>query len=231
MANFDKNYTEDGGYLMNYLNYKATTLEKKRVLQFKVTLYGIEPLVWRRIQVPSDYNFWDLHVAIQDAMGWLDYHLHHFEIKGRRKRKLVHIGIPDFDRNNFGLEPVFPGWEIPVTKHFNDLGVTAKYVYDYGDDWCHTVVLEGYILKDQEEKYPLCVTGARACPLEDCGGVYGYERMLKVLSDTGDEEHEEMKEWVGKSWSPELFNPAEIKFCNPHVRWYNAFLRNQRQSF
>jgi hypothetical protein len=59
---------------------------KNRLLQFKIELNDITPLIWRRIQVPSEYNFWDLHVAIQDAMGWLDYHLHHFEIKGKVKR-------------------------------------------------------------------------------------------------------------------------------------------------
>lgn len=226
MTNFDKNFTEDG-YLMNYLDHKATTLEKRRVLQFKITLQGIEPPIWRRIQVSSDYNFWDLHVAIQDAMGWLDSHLHHFEIKGKRKRKIVHIGIPDFDR--MGIYPeqaVIPGWEIPVIEHFNDLGVTAKYVYDYGDDWNHTVLLEGYILKDQQAEYPICQGGERACPAEDCGGIYGYENMLRVLSDPEDEDYEEMKEWVGAGWSPEYFSSSEILFYNPYVRWYNAFLRD-----
>jgi len=40
----------------------------------------MKPGVWRRIQVPEDYTFFDLHVAIQDAMhGWMNYHLHIFE--------------------------------------------------------------------------------------------------------------------------------------------------------
>ncbi|MBN1664447.1 MAG: plasmid pRiA4b ORF-3 family protein [Deltaproteobacteria bacterium] len=64
----------------------------------KIELNDIEPLIWRRILVPSEYNLWDLHVAIQDAMGWLDCHLHHFEIKGKGKKKEERIGIPDFDR-------------------------------------------------------------------------------------------------------------------------------------
>lgn len=50
--------------------------QPKRVYQFKVELEEIKPAIWRRIQVPENYNFWELHVAIQDAMGWLDYHLH-----------------------------------------------------------------------------------------------------------------------------------------------------------
>jgi len=50
-----------------------------RVYELKIVLEGIEPPVWRRIQVPEIYTFWDLHVAIQDAMGWLDEHPHAFE--------------------------------------------------------------------------------------------------------------------------------------------------------
>jgi hypothetical protein len=51
-----------------------------RVYQFKITLLEISPKIWRRIQVPEKYSFWDLHVAIQDAMGWDDMHLHVFKI-------------------------------------------------------------------------------------------------------------------------------------------------------
>ncbi len=50
-----------------------------RVYQFKITL-RVRPPIWRRIQVPETYTFWDLHVAIQDAMGWEDAHLHEFEM-------------------------------------------------------------------------------------------------------------------------------------------------------
>jgi len=50
------------------------------VHQFLVVLANSDPLVWRRIQVPEHYSFWDLHVAIQDAMGWADYHPHEFRV-------------------------------------------------------------------------------------------------------------------------------------------------------
>ena len=59
------------------------TPRPKLVHQFLVVLSGTDPLVWRRIQVPEKYSFWDLHVAIQDAMGWLDYHLHEFRLLDR----------------------------------------------------------------------------------------------------------------------------------------------------
>ena len=53
---------------------------EERVLQFLIVLLGVDPLVWRRIRVPIHYSFWDLHIAIQDAMGWLDYRLHEFKL-------------------------------------------------------------------------------------------------------------------------------------------------------
>jgi hypothetical protein len=61
------------------------------IYQFKITLSEIEPLIWRRIQVPAKYSFWDLHIAIQDAMGWLDYHLHAFRFRSKHKRNPIAI--------------------------------------------------------------------------------------------------------------------------------------------
>jgi hypothetical protein len=66
-----------------------------RICRFKVSLLDIEPEIWRIIEVPETYTFWDLHVAIQDAMGWLNYHLHAFVPDSSREPRAVHIGIPE----------------------------------------------------------------------------------------------------------------------------------------
>ena len=70
-----------------------------QVLQFKISLMDSKPLIWRRIQVLDSYSFYDLHVAIQDAMGWKDYHFHQFIIyKGdKRTTQPTYIGIPNGD--------------------------------------------------------------------------------------------------------------------------------------
>jgi hypothetical protein len=70
-------------------------VRRKLVHQFLVVLAGTDPVVWRRIQVPERYSFWDLHVAIQDAMGWLGYHLHEFRLVDAREREVVSIWIRD----------------------------------------------------------------------------------------------------------------------------------------
>ncbi len=220
---YDKNYTANGSYLLNYKKPEKLTVFKNQVLQFRIELLEIEPLIWRRIQVPSGCNFWDLHVAIQDAMGWNDTHLHHFEIRGKNQQKQVRIGIPDFERD-FPLPEIFPGWEIPVSQYFNALGVAAEYLYDYGDSWRHFVQLEGYLLKDTKRKYPLCIEGERACPPDDCGGSGGYYNLLEVLADPENDEYEDIRRWVGKKWHPETFKAKNVTFDNPYQRWKNAFV-------
>ena len=55
--------------------------------------------------MPETYSFWDLHVAIQDAMGWLDYHLHEFRVKEPGREKALQIGISDDDPSRVRSRP------------------------------------------------------------------------------------------------------------------------------
>ena len=142
--------------------------------QFKVTLMGIDPAVWRRIVVPADYSFWDLHVAIQDSMGWLDCHLHAFRLRNPDTGEAVEIGIPDDDPFDGQPQPLI-GWDTPLVAYFRLPGDRADYEYDFGDGWEHEVLLEHITSRLPSGQYPVCLEGARACPPEDSGGVHGYQ--------------------------------------------------------
>ena len=179
-------------------------------------------MIWRRIQVPENYSFWDLHVAIQDAMGWLDYHLHLFRIRREHVPIPLEIGIPD-DYAIEGDPEIQAGWEVPITDLFHTVGDTADYTYDFGDGWHHKIILEGILLRRKGQKYPKCNAGARACPPEDCGGIHGYYQVLDVLADPNDEGHESMLEWLGGKYNPREFARGKIKFDNPTIRWKRAF--------
>lgn len=191
------------------------------VYQFKISLLEIDPTIWRRIQVPETYSFWDLHVAIQDSMGWFDCHLHAFRFSNRRSKVRREIGIPDDE--GFDTIETLPGWEIPIVDHFHEVGIKCAYEYDFGDGWAHDIVLEGILLREKGRRYPLCIAGERACPPEDCGGAPGYYRMLQVLSDPNDYDHEDMVTWVGDRFEAETFSPEKVKFDNPGKRWDMAF--------
>ena len=188
------------------------------VYQFKITLQGIRPPIWRRIHVPETYSFWDLHVAIQDAMGWEDYHLHQFTITDPSTDMKVEIGIPAegfdvvLDMENL------PGWKQKIAEWFSTENSVAEYTYDFGDNWEHNVKLEKILPKEVEATYPRCIGGKRACPPEDCGGVWGYEEMLDIVADKTHEDYEETIEWLGDDFDQEHFDVNEITFDDPAKR-------------
>ncbi len=155
-------------------------------------------------------------------MGWQDYHLHMFlpvddgDDDGRWE-----IGIP-IDDEPVGSGETIASWQVPVTKHFQQVGDRMTYVYDFGDDWIHDVVLADIISCDSERPV-VCVGGERACPPEDCGGPWGYQTMLEALADPGHDQHDEIKRWIGGSFDSEKFDPTKVKFDDPQDRWNRAF--------
>ena len=196
------------------------------VHQFLVVLSGTNPLVWRRIQVPAEYSFWDFHVAIQDAMGWEDRHLHEFQLFDDGSRRSVAIGIPtDMSSPD---RPVVPAWTVPLSTHFEPrVGDRwpIRYVYDFGDGWEHVLIHEGFEPAKKSHKYPRCLAGERRCPPEDCGGVHGYAEFLKAIGDAAHPRHAEMTEWIKGTWTPDAFEPRRVKFDDPQKRWSMAFQR------
>lgn len=193
------------------------------IYAFTVRLLGIEPTIWRRIEVSEDYSFWDLHVAIQDAMGWLDYHLHEFRLNDPRGGQLVRIGIPDDD--DFLEPPLRADWKVPITRYFKRPGHRAEYLYDFGDDWQHDVQLTAIALAEPGLTYPRCADGARACPPEDCGGIRGYEELLRILADPKHPERRSTITWLKghaknyHPYRPDEFDPSAVVFMDPRERF------------
>jgi hypothetical protein len=198
--------------------------QTQHIYQFKIVLAGIKPAIWRRIQVPEFYTFWDLHVAIQDAMGWLGYHLHEFEVFNPKTSQRVLIGIP-MGNDGWRAVNVLPGWNEIISSYFSPSNKNAIYEYDFGDSWEHKISLEKIMLPEIGVKYPRCIAGERSCPPEDCGGVWGYEELLEILTDPDHEEYEEHKEWAGEYFNPENFNPNNVVFNDP-----NEWLMRMKES-
>jgi hypothetical protein len=191
------------------------------VYQFKITLRDIRPPIWRRIQVPADYSFWDLHVAIQDAMGWEDSHLHAFFIINPKTGVEEEIGnTGDNFPDEGSIELVR---RLKLSQYFTSENSKALYEYDFGDDWLHDIVLEKILPIEKNVEYPVCIAGKRHCPPEDCGGPLGYMDILKILSNPDDDEYEEIIEWLGPGFDPEYFDPKETEFIDPEKEWQYAY--------
>lgn len=192
----------------------------EHVCQFLIVLPNTDPLVWRRIQVPEGYSFWDLHVAIQDAMGWKDYHLHEFTVVDSKTGRMNRIGIPNDEMPS--ERACLAGWKVPIARYLYHGADPVRYRYDFGDDWEHTLEFEDVDPVDGGP-YPRCVAGAGACPPEDVGGTHGYMEFLRIIRDARHPEHDERLEWIGGSFDPHAFTTTSITFDNPRERWQTAF--------
>ncbi|MFO7687671.1 MAG: plasmid pRiA4b ORF-3 family protein, partial [Desulfobacterales bacterium] len=129
-------------------------------------------------------------------------HLHQFTL-GRQV-----FGVPEHEDDFWGDmedEKKFTLSQLLTTEK-----AALKYEYDYGDSWEHKIVLEKILPYDPATRVPLCIKGKRACPPEDCGGIWGYEQLLEAYNDPTDPEHESTVEYVGKDFDAEYFNLDEI---------------------
>lgn len=182
------------------------------VHQFKITLDHVEPAVWRRIQLPSDTTFSDLHSAINDAMGWEYAHLHAFQVGDKRTR--IDIGIPTEDDMPWSATAMLADWDVPIASHLDKPGTHCTYPYDFGDDWSHKALLEAIVPREPKLKYPRCLGGARACPPEDCGDTHGYACLCGILKDLSrtDEDAEELLNWLDDDFDPEVFDADKVQF-------------------
>lgn len=187
-----------------------------RVYQLKITLKRTKPPIWRRIQVPEDYTFEDLHLAIQEAMGWWNTHLHQFKIVNPKTGVKDTIGKPDDSGFSFvEYNPVLES-EAKIADYFVDPKNKALYEYDFGDGWDHDVVLEKILPAVSGSTYPQCLAGKRACPPENCGGTDGYEELLQILADPNHSEYEERLDWITNEcakddpFDPSKFDPKSV---------------------
>lgn len=166
------------------------------VYQFKITLLGIRPLIWRRFRAGSDITFRQLHNIVQIVMGWENYHLYQF-----------FIGPYQFTESLLG-----PG-DNPSTHRLDEFvnceGAAFGYEYDFGDSWQHELILEK-ILGYSRKPVPVCTHSRRACPPEDCGGAWGYMELVKVMKKRRGHQYREYKEWLGGHFNADEFDIQEV---------------------
>ncbi len=187
---------------------------KVPIYRLKITLRDIHPPIWRSIEVAGNIRLDRLHLMFQAAMGWCNGHLHSFSIDG-----------VDYGMHN-------PDWDVDVENEkkfrLDDLVAMEKarfdYLYDFGDNWEHEVSVEKIAPAEQGVKYPRCLAGARACPPEDVGGIWGYENFLEAIRNPKHEEHAEYLEWVDGAFDSEAFDVEEKDADLKNYKMFDAEL-------
>lgn len=174
----------------------------RRVIIFKITLNGTLPVIWRRIHVPADYDFYQFSVAIQQAMGWAGYHSYHFRMHHPRTSNPTTIGRRDVIVRPEDLLAIFVSeTDARISTYFTHENALAIYRYDEVDGWEHTVRMEGILQKDPSISYPICVDGRGHCPPENCGGVDGFYELLQVLREPKHPQYAEKLKFMQESQS------------------------------
>jgi hypothetical protein len=85
-----------------------------------------------------------------------------------------------------------------------------RYLYDFGDSWEHELQVEKVGPPDPALRHPAVLARERACPPEDCGGIWGYVNLLEALDDPAHPDHDDMMEWMGGPIDPEAFDLDQI---------------------
>ena len=178
--------------------------------QFKIQIKEIaKPPVWRKLIVPANYSFHNFHIAIQVAFGWDNSHLYEFSPNGYGS--YPSIKEPSEDNEDYG--ETLDSDETKLLEIFTKEKQKFTYIYDFGDDWIHSIVLEEIL--PNIEMYPRLLAGKGKCPPEDCGGIWGYEKLKETLSNIDHPEYKEMSEWYGlennELWDATIFNIKETR--------------------
>jgi Plasmid pRiA4b ORF-3-like protein len=143
---------------------KSETVEPEpddvaEILQFRIWLKDVSPMVWRRVQIPATMTLRELHGVFQVTMGWESIHLFQFILRATR------FGF----WQTAARTPDIALSELQLRK-----GVRFLYEYDLNIPWEHEVRLEDRFPACTGKSYPRCTGGDGNCPTEDCGGPLAF---------------------------------------------------------
>lgn len=180
---------------------------KETIFQFRISLIGSNPAIWRRIQVYSDISFDEFHDIIQIVMGWTSSHLYEFRFK---KYSII---MPGTETSPLDKAIHIYADELSLMEMLKKAGQKFFYIYDFGDNWEHEILFEKRLQAAPHQTYPICIEGALACPPENIGGIDLFYDTLKITHDDRDDVDPKWAEHLDElygDYDPYYFNLDEI---------------------
>ncbi|MFK7602165.1 plasmid pRiA4b ORF-3 family protein [Deinococcus sp. SM5_A1] len=133
------------------------------VLEFRLVLRDVSPLIWRRVHVRPTMTLAEVHEVILVLMEWSDDFLHRFLLHGRTYRV---------------WRPHAPEGQDARSVTLADLqlcaGEVVRYEYNLLVPWTVNLRLKTVLPERRGRTYPYLVAGQRAAPPEDLRGVGEY---------------------------------------------------------
>ena len=181
----------------------------RRTLRLRVSIVGIEPEIWRTIDVDENLTLGQLHLVLQIAFNWFDSHLHRFSDEDPWARS---NGIPRIGRKPRAWVDAWSLDEVEIEGEEDEAGTTVGeatqhdgplwYVYDLGDNWLHRIELIDRDAARVHEPLATLIAGERRAPFEDSGGRTGYGEIGEILTDPSHPEHRATRAWVATAVGP-----------------------------
>lgn len=208
---------------------EKTKHKKYHYYEIKVSIRDTHPPVWRRLKIPEGITFHELNAIIQLAFNWCGYHAYEFEIGATLQTEGIFIELPQID-NEFFYHETKNSKKEKIDNYFKEYK-RMKYTYDLGDNWVHDITIEKILETDIKLVNPICIKAKMADLPEDCGGPWGYEELLEILSDQKHERYKEIKEWLESGFSTwdddrECIDIEEINMRLEDYKEYSKFLIN-----
>lgn len=179
------------------VNRRHPRRETPVTYRVKVELLDSSPPIWRRLDLRSDLMLTRLHLILQEAMGWTNSHLHEFvHATSRQDRDAEHFASMNYPEA--GEMGELDEADVRLDELAHGAGDKFLYLYDFGDSWWHRVTVETVPESDDDDgEIPdaTVVAGRRACPPEDCGGVWHHNEMVAGGEGWTDEETEFYRGW------------------------------------
>ena len=183
----------------------------------RIELQDIEPLIWRRVAVPTSMSLRAVHRVIQAAMGWLDYHLWEFKANEQKYGMLL---PNDPDWNDRIKNAATTKLSSLLASGVREMG----YVYDMGDNWQHRLIIEKLKPAEPGVLYPQFLGGERRCPPEDCGGFPGYYEFMDNIASKQSKKRKAALDWYGRPYQPDNIGEQQI------VNALNGIANKRRRS-
>lgn len=171
--------------IIQFPENKNTTKRKNKGFQLKISVNGSNPSIWRTVTVDDNITLAELHKIIQIIFQWEDCHLHEFRFKGKRYSD---------EESDFFNDALFTLKDLNLIKKSK-----ISYVYDFGDNWKLEILVEKSITSSEKIDFPVCIEVEGPSPMEDCGGIYSFNKMYnKILENnvTSYDYEDETIQWL-----------------------------------
>lgn len=180
---------------------------KRYVIRIDMDGEGALPFrIYRRFEVPSNMWMEEFGPLVIELMGWNNSHLHSFTKDG--KEYVCQWQYEDYLEQKITEEDEENSYNtMTVSEFLSNPGDQIEFMYDYGDSWQHVLTLEEVTDYEPESAHPsLILDGEYHCPPDDCGGVYGYAELLKIIADPKHPEYKEYKQWLPRGFKSDVFD-------------------------